>query len=52
MNQTMKIQANKEGVQAIQDLCDIALKSGWLSVLQGINTILSSITEDKEKNTK
>lgn len=49
----MKIQANKQGVQAVQELCDIALKYGGMSLLQWINGILWSLEElpeDKKKS--
>ncbi len=45
----MKIIADKEGIQAIQQLCDIALKQGGLQNLQGIQVILGSIEEAKEQ---
>ena len=48
----MKIRADEKGIQAIQQLCDVALKQGGLSNLQGVQAILSSVqelTEDTKK---
>lgn len=39
----MIIQTDKEGKGMIEQLCDIALKSGGLQSLNGITQILSSI---------
>jgi len=45
----MDIQADKEGLKAIQQLCDVALRSNGLNDLNGINTIINSASELKEK---
>lgn len=39
----MKILADEKGREAIQMLCDIALKSGGLQSMQGIQLILNSL---------
>lgn len=39
----MKIMADKEGLDVISALCDIALKAGGIGNLQQINTIIQSI---------
>jgi hypothetical protein len=39
----MVIKTDKKGQEAIQQLCDIALKTGGLQNLKGITTILNSI---------
>lgn len=39
----MKIIADKEGQEAIQALCDLALKVGGLNNLDAINKILSHL---------
>ena len=45
----MKIQADKEGISVINQLCDIALKHVGLACLNQINVILQSVTEIKEE---
>lgn len=44
----MKIQADKDGISVINQLCDIALKHVGLACLSQINTILQSVSEIKE----
>lgn len=41
--ENMKIMADKEGLDVISALCDIALKAGGIGNLQQINTIIQSI---------
>jgi len=41
----MKIIVDKEGKEAVMQLCDIALKQGGINILTGIQNILSSIEE-------
>lgn len=48
----MKIKVDKKGQEAIQQLCDIALKSGGIQNLNGINTILVSMELLPEKDKK
>lgn len=48
----MKIKVDKRGQEAIQQLCDIALKSGGIQNLNGINTILVSMELLSEKDEK
>lgn len=44
----MIIKADKEGIKAIAELCDVALKSLGLQANQKINTIVNSLQELKE----
>ena len=39
----IKICANKKGVESIKALCDVALRHGGISNLQGIVDILNSL---------
>ena len=41
----MKIYADKEGKEVIVQLCDIALKTGGLQNLNGINNVLTSLQD-------
>ncbi|HCY86657.1 MAG TPA: hypothetical protein DHV36_16110 [Desulfobacteraceae bacterium] len=41
----MKIVADKEAIQTIHSLCDIALKFGGIQNLNAVNTVLPAITE-------
>jgi len=45
----MIIKCDKEAVEAIKQLCDIALKTGGLQNMQGIQVVLGSISELEEK---
>lgn len=40
----MKISVDKEGQIAIQELCDVALKSGGMANLPRVGQILASVT--------
>ena len=44
----MIIKADKEGIKAIAELCDVALKALGLQANQKINIIVNSIQELKE----
>jgi hypothetical protein len=44
----MIIKADKEAIQAIQQLCDIALKAGGIQNLQGIQAVLAGVSEIEE----
>ena len=44
----MLIKTDKEGREAVQQLCDVALKQGGLQNLNAINTILNSISDYTE----
>ena len=51
----MKIQVDKEGAKAIEQLCDIALRQSGLQNLTPVNQILQSTKlleneEDEEQN--
>ena len=46
----MKIEADKDGIKAVQQLCDVALKSGGVANLQGVAAVLNSLKETKEKD--
>ncbi|MCP4607687.1 MAG: hypothetical protein GY845_03080 [Planctomycetes bacterium] len=52
----MKITADKEALDAITKLCDIALKTAGLSNMQAVSVILNSMTlepiEPKEDEVK
>ena len=43
----MIIEADKDGIKIIQQLCDVALKTGGVANLKGVNDVLSSLTEIK-----
>lgn len=45
----MKIQVDKEGREAVEQLCDIALKAGGTQNLNGIVAILKAVTDIKEE---
>lgn len=44
----MIIKVDKEGLEAIKGLADIALKMGGLNNLQPVNKILASVVEEPE----
>jgi len=44
----MKIEADKEGAIAIRQLCDVALRAGGLTNMQGVTQILNGLKESKE----
>jgi len=48
----MIIKADKEGIQAVQQLCDIALKQGGLQNLAVIQSVLAGISELEEVKKK
>ncbi len=48
----MKIMADKEGKQRIEQLCDVALKAGGLQNRLGINRVMDCIELIKEKPKK
>jgi len=39
----MDIRADKEGIETVQALCDIALKTGGLQIFAKINVVLKSL---------
>lgn len=45
----MKIQADKEGLELIKQLLDLALKQGGLSNLQAVQAALAGLGEIEEK---
>ena len=48
----MIIKVDKEGLEAIKGLADIALKMGGLNNLQPVNKILASVVEEEEVATE
>ena len=48
----MQIKVDKEGLKAVQELCDIALRTQGLQVLNGVNRVLQGTTliEEEHKN--
>lgn len=46
----MHIKADKEGVEAIQALCDVALKTGGLQNLNFVNTVLAKTEREKQED--
>lgn len=46
----MKIKADKEAIQVIMQLLDLALKTSGLSVMKQINETLANIEEIKEED--
>lgn len=44
----MRIVVDKEGQEAINQLCDLALKVNGLANLEGVNVILSAVVLEKE----
>ncbi len=48
----MIIKADKEGVNVISQLCDIALRHNGIKDLQNITTVLNSIELIEEKKVK
>ena len=46
------IRVNKEGREAVQQLCHSALKLSGINSLNGVNQILSSMKDIPEKNEK
>ena len=46
----MIIKADKDGMEVIKQLCDIALKTGGLQNLVGIQAVLAGLSEIEEVN--
>ena len=47
----MEIKADKEGKEAIKALCDVGLKVGGMSNLQGVLQVLKCIEEPEPEKT-
>ena len=45
----MQIIADKDGIQAIKALCDIALRHSGIENLNGVNMVLQSLEEKQEE---
>ena len=41
----MIIEADKEGVEVVKQLCDIALKQGGIQNLKGVTEVLAALKE-------
>jgi len=48
----MEIEADEEGVQVIQKLCDIALRSGGLQNMNAVEEIMAAVAPKNGKKPK